>query len=105
MLLWTYYYLAQHYDYLRQTKKALEYIDTALEHTVTLIELNVVKARIYKVCTRKLAKICAYSVVSLLYGSFTLRWFIMKKGSGTLSVTEKFMMSNCIVFFCCIACG
>lgn len=48
-LLWTYFYLAQHYDHLRQTQKALEYITTALDHTVTLVELFVVKARIYKV--------------------------------------------------------
>ena len=50
-LLWTYYYLAQHYDCLGQVQKALDYINTALEHTVTLIELFVVKARIYKVRT------------------------------------------------------
>ena len=51
-LLWTYFYLAQHFDHLRQTRKALDYINTALEHTVTLIELFVAKARIYKVCDR-----------------------------------------------------
>ncbi|XP_050416023.1 N-alpha-acetyltransferase 15, NatA auxiliary subunit [Patella vulgata] len=45
-LLWTYYYLAQHYDYLSQTQKALEYVDAALEHTPLLIELYVLKAKI-----------------------------------------------------------
>lgn len=48
-LLWTYYYLAQHFDHLRQFEKALEYINSALDHTMTLIELYVVKAKIYKV--------------------------------------------------------
>lgn len=48
-LLWTYYYLAQHFDHLGQFDKALSYIDMALEHTMTLIELYVVKAKIYKV--------------------------------------------------------
>lgn len=48
-LLWTYYYLAQHYDYLGQTKKALEEINAAIDHTPTLIELFVTKGRIYKV--------------------------------------------------------
>lgn len=48
-LLWVYYYLAQHYDYLKQTEKALSYIDAAIEHTPTLIELFVTKGRIYKV--------------------------------------------------------
>ncbi|KAB0796534.1 hypothetical protein PPYR_10595 [Photinus pyralis] len=47
-LLWVYYFLAQHYDYLDQTEKALMYIDAALEHTPTLIELFVTKGRIYK---------------------------------------------------------
>lgn len=48
-LLWTYYYLAQHYDFLGQTKKALDEIDAAIDHTPTLIELFVTKGRIYKV--------------------------------------------------------
>ncbi|XP_067000279.2 N-alpha-acetyltransferase 15, NatA auxiliary subunit [Anabrus simplex] len=47
-LLWTYYYLAQHYDYLGCTEKALFYIDAAIDHTPTLIELFVTKGRIYK---------------------------------------------------------
>lgn len=47
-LLWTYYYLAQHFDHLRDTDKALSYIDAAIEHTPTLIELFVAKGRIYK---------------------------------------------------------
>lgn len=48
-LLWTYYYLAQHYDYLCMTEKAFEEINAALAHTPTLIELFVTKGRIYKV--------------------------------------------------------
>ena len=56
-VLWVYHFLAQHFDYLRDSKKAMEYIDKALEHTPTLIEAYMVKARIYKVlkislCTR-----------------------------------------------------
>ncbi|XP_003703292.1 N-alpha-acetyltransferase 15/16 isoform X2 [Megachile rotundata] len=47
-LLWTYYYLAQHYDHLGFTEKALNEIDAAIEHTPTLIELFVTKGRIYK---------------------------------------------------------
>ncbi|CAG2113934.1 unnamed protein product [Medioppia subpectinata] len=45
-LLWVYYYLAQHYDYLQNYDRALEFVNTALEHTPTLIELYVVKAKI-----------------------------------------------------------
>lgn len=47
-LLWAYYYLAQHYDFLGNTEKALSYIDAAIDHTPTLIELFVTKGRIYK---------------------------------------------------------
>ena len=48
-ILWTYFYLAQHYDYLNDTVKALQYINMAIEHTPTLIELFVGKGRIFKV--------------------------------------------------------
>lgn len=47
-LLWTYYYLAQHYDHKRDTTKALEFMNLAIEHTPTLIELFVCKGRIFK---------------------------------------------------------
>uniref|UniRef100_A0A182J3Q8 N-alpha-acetyltransferase 15, NatA auxiliary subunit n=1 Tax=Anopheles atroparvus TaxID=41427 RepID=A0A182J3Q8_ANOAO len=47
-LLWTMYYLAQHYDHLRESEKALDFINAAIEHTPTLIELFVTKGRIYK---------------------------------------------------------
>lgn len=50
-LLWAYYYAAQHFDHKQQTDKALHYIDAAIEHTPTLIELFIVKGRIYKVGT------------------------------------------------------
>ncbi|KAI1725387.1 NMDA receptor-regulated protein 1 domain-containing protein [Ditylenchus destructor] len=46
--LWIYYYLAQHFDRLRQFQKAHKYIDEALKHTPTLIELYMAKAKIYK---------------------------------------------------------
>jgi N-alpha-acetyltransferase 15/16, NatA auxiliary subunit len=47
-LLWTYYFLAQHFDHQKNTSEALKYIDLAIEHTPTLIELFVAKGKIYK---------------------------------------------------------
>ncbi|KAJ3004599.1 UNVERIFIED_CONTAM: hypothetical protein HDU68_004990, partial [Siphonaria sp. JEL0065] len=47
-ILWVYYYLAQHFDYLGDRTKALEYINLAIEHTPTLVELFMTKARILK---------------------------------------------------------
>ncbi|ELW69173.1 N-alpha-acetyltransferase 15, NatA auxiliary subunit [Tupaia chinensis] len=47
-LLWVQYYLAQHYDKIGQPSIALEYINTTVESTPTLIELFLVKAKIYK---------------------------------------------------------
>lgn len=47
-LLWTLFFLAQHYDHLRDSVRALKYIDEAIEHTPTLIELFVAKGRIFK---------------------------------------------------------
>ncbi|XP_047141006.1 N-alpha-acetyltransferase 15, NatA auxiliary subunit isoform X1 [Hydra vulgaris] len=48
VLLWTEFYLAQHYDYIKDTEKALFYINKVLDHTPTLIEGYMVKAKIYK---------------------------------------------------------
>uniref|UniRef100_A0A915NJ57 Uncharacterized protein n=1 Tax=Meloidogyne floridensis TaxID=298350 RepID=A0A915NJ57_9BILA len=47
-VLWTYYYLAQHFDRLKNYQRALKYIDEALKHTPTLIELYMAKAKIFK---------------------------------------------------------
>ncbi len=56
-LLWTYYFLAQHYDMCGDTQKALETVNLALEHTCTLIELFTVKARIFKVSQSPLSSV------------------------------------------------
>lgn len=48
-LLWVQYFLAQHYDMIDQQTLALEYINAAIESTPTLIELFLIKAKIYKV--------------------------------------------------------
>ncbi|KAF9394805.1 hypothetical protein CPC16_010160 [Podila verticillata] len=47
-LLWTLYFLAQHFDFKNETEKALEYINRAIEHTPTLVELHMTKGRILK---------------------------------------------------------
>lgn len=48
VLLWTLYFLAQHYDHLGNLDKAFEFINRAIEHTPTLIELFIAKGKIYK---------------------------------------------------------
>ncbi|VDM38371.1 unnamed protein product [Toxocara canis] len=47
-VLWLYYLLAQHYDKLGSIQQAHMYIDRAIQHTPTLIELYMVKAKIFK---------------------------------------------------------
>eukprot|EP00455_Lapot_gusevi_P000459 TRINITY_DN1020_c0_g1_i5.p1 TRINITY_DN1020_c0_g1~~TRINITY_DN1020_c0_g1_i5.p1 ORF type:complete len:606 (+),score=183.13 TRINITY_DN1020_c0_g1_i5:520-2337(+) len=48
-LQWAYLFAAQHFDYYRRdTARALELIDAAIEHTPSNIDLFVAKARIYK---------------------------------------------------------
>ncbi|KAK2890988.1 hypothetical protein QQF64_007140 [Cirrhinus molitorella] len=47
-LLWVQYFLAQHFNYIGKQTLALEYINAAIESTPTLIELFVIKAKIYK---------------------------------------------------------
>lgn len=46
--LWVTYFLAQLSDYYRDTEKALEWINLAIEHSPTAVELYMTKARIYK---------------------------------------------------------
>ncbi|KAM9850274.1 N-alpha-acetyltransferase 15, NatA auxiliary subunit-like [Aulostomus maculatus] len=47
-LLWVQYFLAQHFDFIGQPGIALEYINAAIDSTPTLIELFLIKAKIYK---------------------------------------------------------
>ncbi|KAF8926049.1 NMDA receptor-regulated protein 1-domain-containing protein [Dissophora ornata] len=47
-LLWTLYFLAQHFDFRRNSDQALAYINRAIEHTPTLVELYMTKGRILK---------------------------------------------------------
>lgn len=46
--LWALYYLAQHHDKTGNFVKALDLIDQAINHTPTLVEFHMSKARIYK---------------------------------------------------------
>ncbi|XP_023263750.1 N-alpha-acetyltransferase 15, NatA auxiliary subunit-like [Seriola lalandi dorsalis] len=48
-LLWVQYFLAQHFDFIGQPNLALDYINAAIDSTPTLIELFLIKAKIYKV--------------------------------------------------------
>ncbi|CDR46417.1 CYFA0S23e00804g1_1 [Cyberlindnera fabianii] len=45
---WTTYFLAQHYLHLSNLNKARDLIEAAVKHTPTLVELYILKARIYK---------------------------------------------------------
>uniref|UniRef100_A0A672TCW2 N(alpha)-acetyltransferase 15, NatA auxiliary subunit a n=1 Tax=Sinocyclocheilus grahami TaxID=75366 RepID=A0A672TCW2_SINGR len=47
-LLWVQYFLAQHFNHIGKQTLAFEYINTAIESTPTLIELFLIKAKIYK---------------------------------------------------------
>jgi hypothetical protein len=46
--IWSLYFLAQHHSYLHRQSKALALVTAALEHTPTLPELLMLKARILK---------------------------------------------------------
>ncbi|XP_046912058.2 LOW QUALITY PROTEIN: N-alpha-acetyltransferase 15/16 [Dermatophagoides farinae] len=47
-LLWVYYFLAQHFDVLKEFTIALHFANLALVHTPTLIDIFVIKAKIFK---------------------------------------------------------
>jgi peptide alpha-N-acetyltransferase len=46
--LWTVFFIAHYYDYFSQTEKALEFVNIAIGHSPTAVELYMIKARIYK---------------------------------------------------------
>lgn len=47
-LLWVYYFLAQHFDALKEFSLALHFANLALLHTPTLLDVFVIKAKIFK---------------------------------------------------------
>lgn len=47
-LLFTLMTVAEHFDFMGETHKALEYVNEAIAHTPTLVEVYACKARIYK---------------------------------------------------------
>ena len=47
-IMWVRVLLAQHYDITGRTNKAIEMLDTAIAHTPTLLDLYMIKARMYK---------------------------------------------------------
>ncbi|KAJ6246042.1 n(alpha)-acetyltransferase 15/16 [Anaeramoeba flamelloides] len=47
-LLWIYFYLAQHYDRLEKYTLSFEYLEKAIEHTPTLVDLYNFKGRLFK---------------------------------------------------------
>lgn len=48
VFLWAKYFFAQHYLHFNQLEKALEFVNGALDHSPTLVELYILKARIVK---------------------------------------------------------
>lgn len=48
VFVWANYFLSQHYLYLGDTTKAMAYVDAALKHSPTLVELYMLKARVTK---------------------------------------------------------
>lgn len=47
-ILWAYYYMAQHLDWSKNHCEALKMINKALDHTPTLVEAYMIKAKILK---------------------------------------------------------
>jgi peptide alpha-N-acetyltransferase len=46
--LWVYYYLANHYLFTGEYQKGFEFIDKAIAHTPTVVELYTLKAKLFK---------------------------------------------------------
>lgn len=48
MHLWILYFIAQHFYFRRNFDMAISYINKAIEHTPTVVDLYILKAKIYK---------------------------------------------------------
>jgi len=48
VLLWTYFLISSHYDKLQNSEKAFAYLELAIAHTPTVIDLYLMKAQLYK---------------------------------------------------------
>jgi len=78
---WTSYFLAQHYLTLGELEKAKEHIEAAVEHTPTLVELYIVKARVYK-----------------HFGDFTKAAEIMNEGR-LIDLQDRFINSKTVKYY------
>ena len=47
--LWVLFFLVRHFTTIGDTQKAMEYVEKAIEHTPTMMELYMTKAKVYKV--------------------------------------------------------
>ena len=47
--LWVLFFLVRHFTTIGDTQKAMEYVEKAIEHTPTMMELYMTKSKVYKV--------------------------------------------------------
>lgn len=87
-MLWVQYFLAQHYDMIDQQTLALEYINTAIESTPTLIELFLIKAKIYKVSCA--AHLYMDLLVDMCQGAVALT-FMLPQHAGNIKEAAQWM--------------
>jgi peptide alpha-N-acetyltransferase len=78
---WTTYFLAQHYLHVGQLRKARELVELAVKHTPTLVELYILKARIYK-----------------HLGDVSQAAQIMNEGR-LLDLQDRFINSKCVKYY------
>lgn len=91
-LLWVQYFLAQHYDMIGQQTLSLEYINAAIESTPTLIELFLIKAKIYKVSMRRtFARRTTRSVTGAPGVTFALLCFVLPQHAGNIREAAQWM--------------
>lgn len=87
-LLWVQYFLAQHYDMIGQQTLSLEYINTAIESTPTLIELFLIKAKIYKVAYLHMMNLTASACTPSMTFALTI---ILLQHAGNIREAVRWM--------------
>lgn len=97
--LWLYYFMSQHQMYQNNLSEAMEFVNKAIEHTPTLLELYTLKGKIYQKSgdrvraaelheeARNLDK--ADRAINAISAMYTLKTGDVEKGTGIMDIFVK----------------
>jgi len=98
-LLFTFFYLAHHFNFLNQHKLALEYVDKCVQHTPTMLDFEVLRAQIYKkagnplLASQHMEEARTYDLADRYLNTKTTRYFLrtdkIKSAEDTITLITR----------------